>query len=98
MADRERERDSGMSKILSSVEAEVITSAPTSAPVTGSAISTGPGAYAPPRKHERTQDGMQRIAGAADNLQQIQNDMKRVLQELELRYKAILDEIKRAVG
>ena len=85
MADRD------MTKILSSMEQDLTANPPV--PVNP---STGPAAYAPPR--ERNAAGRGTLAGAADSLQQVQSDMRRAIQELEIRLKAVLDELKRVVG
>jgi hypothetical protein len=103
MADRDRD----LSKILHNVEQDItgapapanITAHGTQGPQQGTVAGAGSlpaSTYAPQRERERM--AVQGRINSADSLEQIQGDMRRAIQELELRCKAVLDEIKRAVG
>lgn len=91
MADRERERD--LSKVLSNVEQDIGQGQvqPTHARMVGASsvdARSSVEAFAPQKY---------RNAGG-DSLKQIHHDFCRVMSEFELRFKALMEEMKRAAG
>jgi hypothetical protein len=80
-------RDTSMSKILDNVEQE-LHGVPASAPTPPSRASTSAVEAFAPQKYRNTQD----------SLQQIQQDFRKVVAELEQRFKALADELKRITG
>lgn len=76
------DRERDLSGVLSRVEQEV-SGAPTPAPT---------------RQHTVQDFAPQKYRQAGDSLEQIQQDFRKGLAELEQRYKALFDELKRITG
>jgi hypothetical protein len=76
------ERDRDLSKVLRNVENEM-TGVPTPAPRAQQNIQD----FAPPKYRD-----------ASDSLEQVQQDMRKTVSELEIRLKAIIEVLKRITG